>query len=262
MNELLVKLQIYEGPLDLLLHLIQKNEVDLNEIPVVRITAQYLEYLELMETLNIEVAADFLVMAATLIYLKSRFLLPREEEFWETQEVQTSLVEPLLARLGEKEITFQDAAGALAQRSLFGRDVFGRGDQAVPEPESFMAASLFELVEAFRRVSDQKPPEPTLEFVVEPKTLAGRLAEIQSFLKLQAQSTFEEVCALDGGRAEVILSFLSILELARVGFLRLSQGLNGTLRLYLADPEATPLAADLMSYSKTAPLAPEVTDRA
>ena len=241
MSELSIKLHIYEGPLDLLLHLIQKNEVDLNEIPVATITAQYLEYLDLMEALNIEVAADFLLMAATLIYLKSRLLLPREEDE-EVQEIQTSLVEPLLARLGEKEFTFREAAGALAQRRLFGRDVFGRG--VLPEivPDSFMAASLFELLEAFRRVSDQKPPEPTLDFVVEPKTLACRLAEIQVFLKSRPRSTFEEICAQDRDRGEVILSFLSILELARVGFLRLYQDFMGTLRLFLADPEAEPLA--------------------
>ena len=241
MSELSIKLQIYEGPLDLLLHLIQKNEVDLNEIPVAMITAQYLEYLDLMEALNIEVASDFLLMAATLIYLKSRLLLPREEDE-EVEEIQTSLVEPLLARLGEKEFTFREAAGALAQRRLFGRDVFVRGDLAEVVPESFMAASLFELLEAFRRVSDQKPPEPTLDFVVEPKTLALRLAEIQAFLKSRAQSTFEEICAQDRDRGEVILSFLSILELARVGFLRLYQDLIGTLRLFLANPEAEPRA--------------------
>ncbi|MCL2029205.1 MAG: segregation/condensation protein A, partial [Deltaproteobacteria bacterium] len=141
MSELSIKLHIYEGPLDLLLHLIQKNEVDLNEIPVATITAQYLEYLDLMEALNIEVAADFLLMAATLIYLKSRLLLPREEDE-EVQEIQTSLVEPLLARLGEKEFTFREAAGALAQRRLFGRDVFGRGGLPEIVSDSFMAASL------------------------------------------------------------------------------------------------------------------------
>ena len=243
MTELQVKIQFYEGPLDLLLHLIQKNEVDLHEIPVTLITAQYLEYLDLMETLNIELAADFLVMAATLIYLKSRLLLLREEDD-EPEEVQTNLVEPLLARLSEKEITFQDAAGALARRQRLGRDVFGRGTAEfapdAPIHDGSIEASLFELVEAFRRVSDQKPPEPTLEFVVESKTLAGRILEIQIFLKARAQCTFEELCAADRNQRELILSFLSILELARVGFLRLYQDspLSRTLRLFLANPEA------------------------
>jgi len=249
MTELSVKLHIYEGPLDLLLHLVQKNEVDLNEIPVALITSQYLEYLELMEALNMELAADFLVMAATLIYLKSRLLLPREEN-GELEEVQTSLIEPLLARLGEKEVTFLDAAWALGQRRLLDRDVFGRGVVKPAEAEtvsdSSIEASLFDLVDAFRRVSDQKPPEPTLEFVTEPKTLASRLAEIQAFLKTKAQGTFEELCALDRNRGEIILSFLSVLELARVGFLRLYQDLRQgrSLRLFLADPEAKPLAAE------------------
>jgi segregation and condensation protein A len=186
-------------------------------------------------------------MAATLIYLKSRLLLPREEN-GEPEEIQTSLVEPLLARLGEKEITFLDAAWALGRRRLLDRDVFGRGVSTPAEAVSdgLVEASLFDLVDAFRRVSDQKPPEPTLEFVAEPKTLACRLSEIQDFLKSRAQSTFEELCALDRDRGEIILSFLSVLELARVGFLRLYQDLrqSRSLRLFLADPEAKPLAME------------------
>jgi segregation and condensation protein A len=249
MTELLVKLQIYEGPLDLLLHLIQKNQVDLNEVPVTLITAQYLEYLDLMETLNMEVAADFLIMAATLIHLKSRLLLPREEDSGPDEEIQVSLIEPLLARLGEKEVTFLDAAGALARRRLLGRGVFGRGGgpaAAGTVNDGFIEASLFELVDAFRRVSEQKPPEPTLEFVAEPKPLACRLAEIQAFLKAKAQSTFEELCALDRDQGEVILSFLGVLELARVGFLRLYQDFrhSRSLRLFLADPGAEPLVTE------------------
>ena len=255
MTELSVKLQIYEGPLDLLLHLVHKNEVNLNEIPVALITSQYLEYLDMMEALNMEVAADFLVMAATLIHLKSRLLLPREEDDYEPEETQISLiVEPLLARLGEKEVTFMDAAGALGRRQRLGWDVFGRGGGGSTEIEAvnegFIGTSLFDLVEAFRRVSDQKPPEPTLEFVTEPKTLACRLVEIQAFLKAKAQTTFEELCALDRDRGEVILSFLSVLELARVGFLRLYQDLrqSRSLRLFLADPEAKPLEMEFNAY--------------
>jgi len=248
MTELPVKLQIYEGPLDLLLHLVHKNEINLNEIPVALITSQYLEYLDMLEALNMEVAADFLVMAATLIHLKSRLLLPREEDY-EPEEAQLNLlVEPLLARLGEKEVTFMDAAGALGRRQRLGWDVFGRGVSIEFEAvnEGFIGTSLFELVEAFRRVSDQKPPEPTLEFVTEPKTLACRLAEIRAFLRAKAQTTFEELCAVDRDRGEVILSFLSVLELARVGFLRMYQDIRQgrSFRLFLADPEAEPLSLE------------------
>ena len=248
MTELSVKLQIYEGPLDLLLHLIHKNEVNLNEISVALITSQYLEYLDLMEALNVEVASDFLVMAATLIHLKSRLLLPREDDV-EPEETQLDFtIEPLLARLGEKEVTFMDAAGALGRRHRLGWNVFGRGGSTEIQaaPDGFFEASLFELVDAFRRISDQKPPEPTLEFVAEPKTLACRLAEIQAFLKAKAQTTFEELCALDRDRGEIILSFLSVLELAKIGFLCLYQDLRDSpsLRLFLADPEAEPLSME------------------
>ncbi|GHV56731.1 segregation and condensation protein A [Deltaproteobacteria bacterium] len=250
MDELLVKLQIYEGPLDLLLHLIHKNEVNLDDIPVALITAQYLEYLDLMEALNMEVAADFLVMAATLTQIKSRLLLPREgaaEDEGLAEDLRTSLINPLLARLGQ-EVNFQEAAQALGRRRLLGRDVFGRGGQPLAEVETeaaalndgFIEASLFDLMEAFRRVSDQKPREATLKFVAESKTIGQRLSEIQKLLKTRTQGTFAELCALDRDRGEVVLSFLALLELARVGFLRLYQNLrqNQEIMIFLADPEA------------------------
>jgi segregation and condensation protein A len=250
MDELLVKLQIYEGPLDLLLHLIHKNEVELDDIPVALITAQYLEYLDLMEALNVEVAADFLVMAATLIQIKSRFLLPREstaEDESLAGDLQTALIDPLMAHL-DRAVNFQDVALVLGRRRLLGRDVFGRGGQPLAEAETetaalsdgFIEASLFDLMEAFRRVSDQKPRDPALEFVVESKTIGRRLVEIQDFLKARPQGTFAEICARDMERGEVILSFLAVLELARVGFLRLYQDLRRgrEIMVFLADPEA------------------------
>ena len=251
MTEPQVKIKFYEGPLDLLLHLIQKNEIDLNEIPVALITAQYLEYLDLIEALNVETAADFLVMAATLIHLKARLLLPQEDAL-EPEDIKDGLMEPLLARLREKKITFQDAAVALGRRPLFGRDVFGRGSakDALEGPananDAAIEASLYDLLEAFRRISERPPLEPTLEFVVEPKTMALRLAEIQDFLKAKAQCTFDEVCALDRDLGEMVLSFLGVLELARVGFLRLYQDLSQSrsLKLFLADPKAEPLAME------------------
>ena len=115
-----VKLEIFEGPLDLLLHLIRKNEMDIFDIPIASITDQYLEYLEIMKALNITLAGDFLVMASTLLHIKSRMLLPGLEEE-EEEDLRIEITRPLLEYLRLKEV-----AGELSERELLDRDVFSR----------------------------------------------------------------------------------------------------------------------------------------
>ncbi|MDR1044270.1 MAG: segregation/condensation protein A [Candidatus Adiutrix sp.] len=245
--ELLVKLQIYEGPLDLLLHLIKKNEVDLDDIPVALITAQYLDYLDLMEALNVELAADFLVMAATLTQIKSRLLLPREGgddlENDPADELKSAIIDPLLERLGLGD--YRGAAEALGRRRLLGSDVFVRGGRPLEEagaggPDELAPASLFDLVEAFRRLAEKKAEKKTINFVVENKTIAQRIVEIQTCLKERQSGLFEDLCAAGRSQAELTLTFLALLELARTGFLRLYQNLSRgpELRIYLFNPDA------------------------
>lgn len=248
MSDLLVKLQIYEGPLDLLLHLIKKNEVDLDDIPVALITAQYLEYLDLMEGMNVEVAADFLVMAATLTQIKSRLLLPREDdpEADPEGELKAAIIDPLLAHL-RQNADYRDVAEALGRRQFLNTDVFVRGGRPLEELEAeagwagerLVEASLFDLMDSFRRLAERKKEAPLMRFVVETKTIAQRIAEIQAALK-EHNLTFAELCAEDRDQGELVLSFLAVLELARVGFLRLYQDLEKSreMRLFLANPEA------------------------
>lgn len=243
MRDLLVKIPLYEGPLDLLLHLIKKNEVDLNDIPVALITARYLEYLDLMEAMNVEVAADFLVMAATLTQIKSKLLLPREDDDDDgdpADEIKAAIIDPLLDRLrrgGVKD--FKEAAEALRSRQFLNSDVFARGANLMDEEagESLAEATLFDLMDAFRRLARKKPEPPSLEFVVETKTIGERIEEICQFLKNRKVSDFEEICAGDQGRGELVLSFLAVLELARTGFLRLYQNANfEKMNIFLATP--------------------------
>ena len=263
MSDLLVKLQIYEGPLDLLLHLIKKNEVDLDDIPVALITAQYLEYLDLMEAMNVELAADFLVMAATLTQIKSRLLLPREDdEDAETDpadDLKAAIIDPLLEHLRRGFSDYREAAEALRGRQLLGSDVFVRGGQPLlPDPETrtlvndddLAEATLFDLVDAFRRLADKKPERPGLKFVVETKTIGERIGEIQSFLREKKRGAFGEICAQDQSRTEVVLSFLAILELARTGFLRLFQNLvkSPEMMIYLANPDAEISGLEDLTY--------------
>jgi segregation and condensation protein A len=124
-----VKLEIFEGPLDLLLHLIHKNEVDIFDIPITTITDQYLAYLDMMKALNMSVAGDFLVMAATLIHIKSRMLLPGSDEE-EDEDPRDEITRPLLEYMRLKEV-----AQELSEREILGRDVFSRKDGSWEEAD-------------------------------------------------------------------------------------------------------------------------------
>lgn len=257
----MVKLQIYEGPLDLLLHLIKKNEVDLDDIPIALITAQYLEYLDLMESMNVELASDFLVMAATLTQIKSRLLLPREDDEDQendpAEELKAAIIDPLLDHLRQGR-GYHDVVEVLKQRCQLNSDVFLRGGQPLaqdeeeqsPQAEEPIEATLFDLMDAFRRLSEKKPATKTMQFVVENKTIGERVTEIQSFLREKKRGTFSEICQNDRDQGDLVLSFLSILELGRISFLRLYQNLEQSpdLTIFLANPEASLSSLDDLGY--------------
>ncbi len=222
---LTVKLEIYEGPLDLLLHLIKKNEVDIYDIPIALITGQYLEYLEMMEAMSIELAGEFLLMAATLMQIKSRMLLPTldNEEESEDEDPRMAIVRPLL-----EHMKIKDAAEALERRDMLNRDVFARETGLAeikfePEDEDMIEASLFDLIDAFRRVAVSIKADFRLEFRLETKTIQQRITEIFRMAKEKSQVLFLEVCETDRTKAELVLTFLAILELARIGCLRIFQ---------------------------------------
>src|SRR5262245_52041005 len=146
-----VKLPIFEGPLDLLLHLIKQDEVDITEISIARVAEQYLEYLELMRELQLDIAGEYLVMAATLAWIKSRMLLPPDPS-----AIADDGVDPradLIARLLEYQ-RFKEVAGEIGERQLLGRDVFsavGHGLDPQPDAEREIEVGIFELVDAMRR---------------------------------------------------------------------------------------------------------------
>ncbi|MDR1608299.1 MAG: segregation/condensation protein A [Deltaproteobacteria bacterium] len=240
----------YEGPLDLLLHLIDKNKIDINDIPMALITSQYLEYLDLMEDLPLDMAGDFLVMAATLTNIKSRLLLPRLDDD-EPIDPRQELVRPLL-----EYAQVQDVAQFLNDRPILNRDVFVRGDLEELENISFddhIQATLYELIEAWRLLATrQDPPEKKgLNFLIETKTIGQKLAEIRAFLLSAKSAHFQDLAQLADNSLEVALSFLAILELARTGFLRLYQQTESDFsgpRLWLADPEAQNLDPEDLDY--------------
>jgi len=226
--DLPVKLEIFEGPLDLLLHLIRKNEVDINDIPVALITRQYLDYLDVMRELNISLAGDFLVMAATLAHIKSRTLLPSHgasagED--EAEDPRSALVVQLMEHQRLKE-----AAEALNQRPWLDRDVFGRsaGRQEVAaavagQPE-LIVAGLFDLIEAFRRLLGARQGDlSSFSLPAAQVSLEERIGQLLELLRERQTATFVELFAGDHSRAQLVVTFLAVLELTRLGLIRLYQ---------------------------------------
>jgi len=250
-----VKLEIFEGPLDLLVHLIHKNEVDIFDIPITTITEQYLAYLDMMKALNISVAGDFLVMAATLIHIKSKMLLPGSDEDGEEEDPRDEITRPLLEYMRLKE-----AAQALSERELLGRDVFSRqdvswddGEPGSDEPQ--LNVSLFQLIDAFRRIMEKDQPGAVMmTFRHEKWSVKEKCQLIISFLKQKPEMLFEEIFSQDRKVPEFIVTFLALLELVHIGLVKVFQpsygnseirlianfDINGTEDIYI-NPDLSPV---------------------
>jgi len=234
-----IKLDIFEGPLDLLLYLIRKNEIDIYNIPIALITEQYLEYLDIMRSLNLDLAGEYLVLAATLIHIKSRLLLPpveNEEEGGEGQDPRAELVRQLL-----EYQAFKEAALALDARPLLDRDVFSRGARVVEpaaaaeEDEAVIEVGLFELVQAFRSILAGLDKSEDLVIDTERMSLTDRINEIMDRLSIERQLTFNELLGGRMDRKRIIYTFLAILELMKLRMIKAYQaGPFGAIRLSLA----------------------------
>jgi segregation and condensation protein A len=221
-----VKLDVFEGPLDLLLHLIKRNEVEIVDIPVATITEQYLAYLEMMHELNLDIAGEFLVMAATLTLIKSRMLLPPSEDEDEEEEAdpRAALVQQLL-----EYQRYREAALELAERPLLNRDIFARepsmegieGGESIEPPR--LQATVWELLEAFRAVLKRARPESVHEVVTETVSLRDRVRALLQALSVARTLDFENLFDLDASRFEIILTFLALLELMKMGAVRARQ---------------------------------------
>ena len=218
-----VELEIFEGPLDLLLHLIKKNEVSITDIPIATITEQYLATLEVMETLNLDVAGEFLVMAATLVHIKSRMLLPLTEDEEDEEEGADPRAE-LVRRLLEYQ-RFKDAADQLEQRELLTRDVFVRSSvrmEEIPAP-GFREVPVFELLTALKRVLDRLPKDVVHEVILDKVTVREKMTLLLDILRKQGRLLFESLFGSVETRMEVVVTFLAMLELVKVRAIRIFQ---------------------------------------
>ena len=227
-----VKLEnVFEGPMDLLIHLIKKNEVDIYDIPIALITRQYLEYLEWLKRMNIDFAGEFLLMAATLAHIKSRTLLPSHGSD-EDEDPRLEIARPLLEYLQMKQ-----AAEELAQRQLLGEDTFARLE-TVPEDwadmgEETIHVGLFELIDAFQKILENITPDHRVDLTTERISVKDRITEIVDVLEAKGSITFSELFGPESDKGEVIVTFLAVLEMVKLCLIRVAQHVpSGIIRLF------------------------------
>ncbi len=218
------RLEGFEGPLDLLLHLIQKNELDIFNIPIALITEQYLEYLQLMKVLNLDIAGEYLLMASTLLHIKSKMLLPKSSGGEE--EVEEDPRAELVRRLLEYQ-KYKQAALELEKRPLLDRDVFIRLIPAEPEEgpeEERIEVNLLELLGAFQKVLERVKPEGVHEVVLESISVEDKIEEILILLEKENRSVaFHRLFPEQASRRVVIVTLLAILELVKMKRIRIFQ---------------------------------------
>lgn len=234
-----IKLDIFEGPLDLLLHLIKKNEVDIYDIPIAVITEQYLEYIDIMKEMNLDFAGEFLVMAATLVHIKSKMLLPVDAEAPEEEEEGFDPREELVRRLLEYQ-RYKEAAKDLGSRNLLGRDVFRRGSgvdlEELEEGAGLMSVSVFDLMEALKGVLARAPKERAIELTVERFKIADKINFVMERLNAEKSATFTSLFENDATRGEIVVTFLAILELCKLVLIKVHQTEDGVIRVFLPKP--------------------------
>ncbi len=218
-----IKVPVFEGPLDLLLHLIKENKIDIYDIPIALITRQYLEYIELMKELNLEIASEFIVMAATLIYIKSRMLLPVPEdpETPPDEDPRAGLVNRLLEYQAYKEVSQKMREREEYWANMFSREI-NDGDK-VFEPElRLFDLNVFDMLTALKKLLSKMPPESML-ITREVLTIKDKINYVLERLGETSSIKFEELFSEDRSRIQVIVTFLALLEIIRLGIAKAYQ---------------------------------------
>jgi segregation and condensation protein A len=209
-----VKLEIFEGPLDLLLYLIKKDEIDIYDIPIAHITEQYLAYLELMQELDISVAGDFLVMASTLIYIKSKTLLPPDPKAEGEEDLGEDPRAELIERLLEYQ-KFKSAAQMLYSRGEIESACYTRGPLETDSSNPEVSATLFDMLRVFREVLKRAEAQVEMEIARDEMTIAEKLAQIHSMLEELERINVRDLFEMSRSKRELIITFLALLELVK-----------------------------------------------
>lgn len=249
MDPFAIHLDNFTGPLDLLLHLIRKNEMEITDIPIADITAQYLAVIDTMQTLNLDVAGEFLLMAATLLHIKSRMLLPQVVEDGAEEEDEEDPRAELVRRLLEYQ-KYKDAAVQLDDLPQLNRNLYAR---SAPAPEvveegegEFSAVGLYDLLQALQQLLRDRPEPLVHEVSAEQLSVADRISQILTALQGQQSLAFTELFSAQISRNEVVVTFLAMLELVKMRLVRLLQSQRfGAIWL-------TPAVADLADLDAAA----------
>ncbi len=234
-----IKLPIFEGPLDLLLHLIREHEINIYDIPIAFITQQYLEYIELLKNLNLEIAGEFLVMASTLIYIKSRTLLPKSEAGTDMEEEGEDPREELVRKLLEYK-KYKEAAGLLRDKEIAYKNVFTRKteNELPDEDELLVEVSIFDLLSAFKNVIKNIKSSDTFEISVDEVSVTERINYIMEALGNSPYILFESLFSDMTRKMELIATFLALLELIRLKLVKIQQTKRfSTIRIFKAVEE-------------------------
>lgn len=225
-EEYKVNLEVFEGPLDLLLYLIKKDEVDIHDIPIGRITTQYMEYLELMKILNLEIAGDFIVMASTLMLIKSRLLLPDEQRGPVEEDDEDDPRWDLVRQLVEYK-KFKDAAGFLEVLEEEQENVFGREGEHVElgaRPDVGMQdVGIFDLITALNEALDRVPEEELQEIFAEQYTVAEKVDDLLERTRSGKTISLSRLFVDMRSRQEIVCTFLAVLELIKLNRLAARQ---------------------------------------
>ena len=218
----------FEGPLDLLLHLCQKHELDILDIPMAFITARYLEYLDAMGSLDLDLASEYLLMAATLVHIKSKMLLPSMPAGQDDDPLDDGLDprEELIRRLLEYQ-KYKSAAAQILDKPMLGRDTFERGE--LPHTGEVLGLppldppDLYDLMNAFQRVLVKSKVRLSHEIIADRMTLSDRIQEMSDLLREKRRATLEDILQGFYTRFDLIITFLAILEMGKLRLLRVAQ---------------------------------------
>jgi segregation and condensation protein A len=232
-----VKLPVFEGPLDLLLYLIKKDEIDIYDIPIERITSQYLDYLRLIKMLDLELAGEYLVVAATLLYIKSRVILPHDQRPPDDEAEEDDPRWELVRQLVEYK-KFKDAAFELQQCLFRQEKVHGRGGTSKPDLGAdgslpFDKVGLFDLLSVFQKILARAGQDDNLRDIFEDRfTVSDKIQLIQGRLAERSRIVFEDLFLEAASRTEIVVTFLAVLELIRLKEIGVSQeGPFGVIQL-------------------------------
>jgi segregation and condensation protein A len=224
---------IFDGPMDLLVHLIKKHEVDIYDIPIALITEQYLEYLQWMKAINIDVAGDFILMASTLTKIKSRMLLPVHEEEADNEDPRMEIVKPL-----EEYLQMKSAANELIARNLLGEDTFVRNpnqeNHSANQVGEIIKVGLFELIDAFQNILEKISEHRGVDIITaDTVSVRDRIVQIVEIFETRKSITFNELFPINTNKSEIVVTFLAILEMVRLSLINIVQNTQtGIIRLF------------------------------